>query len=138
MSRSSIRQYVRVPSNKHAPTRDLLDDLQATLLEMHANRIEAGGTSRTWNRLFNHAQALHLILRERPDGRDGIAALMESAVDTVQMSAEAWSLSWAEARARQVLTELEASSGLAAVDAKWTLREFDRGRLNTTWEPRRR
>ncbi len=120
-----------------APTGVLLEQLRTTLLDMHANRIEAGGTSRTWNRLFNQAQALHLILRERPDGREGISALLASDVETVQMSAAAWSLSWDEARARQVLTELEAADGLVAVDAKWTLREFDRGRLNTTWEPRR-
>ena len=61
---------------------------------------------------------------------------MASDIDAVRMSA-AWSLSWDEAQARQVLGELEAGPGLAAVDAKWTLREFDRGRLNTTWEPRR-
>ena len=131
------RHHERVQPPDDAPTRVLLDDLQDTLSKMHANRVEVGGTSRMWNRLFNHAQALHLILRDRPDGREGISALMASDVDTVRMSAAAWSLSWDESRARQVLRELEAGPGLAAVDAKWTLREFDRGRLNTTWEPRR-
>ena len=50
---------------------------------------------------------------------------MASDIGTVRMSAAAWSLSWDEARARQVLGELAAGPGPAAVDAKWRLREFD-------------
>lgn len=138
----SLRQLIERPSPRLAPPFDSAPIASASatacpFIGAPTALSQAGGTSRTWNRLFNRTQALHLILRERPDGRDGISALMASDMDTVRMSAAARSLSWDKARARQVLSELRAGPGLAAVDAKWTLREFDRGRLNATWEPRR-
>lgn len=55
---------------------------------------------------------------------------------TVRGWAAAHSLFWDEATARAELEAQTASEGLGAVDAKYTLREFDRGRLNMTWRPR--
>jgi hypothetical protein len=46
------------------------------------------------------------------------------------------SLFWDEAIARDELEAQAASKGLGTVDAKYTLREFDRGRLNMVWQPR--
>lgn len=47
----------------------VLIDYRATLLAMHRERIESGGTPRAWNRLVNRLQKLHLELRETPEGR---------------------------------------------------------------------
>lgn len=119
-------------------TAELLADFEATLLEMDAARIELGGSPSTWNQLMNRAQSLQLVLRETPEGRAGITALVGSEVPTVRLSAAAYALFWDEPIARAELERQMNDPGLASIDAKYTLREFDRGTLSTTWEPKHR
>lgn len=127
-----------MPSLDDQPTANLLAALVETLEGMDSERVEAGGKPPTWNRLVDRAQAIQLVLRERPDGRSGISALMDSDNATTRGWAAAWSLFWDEPRAREVLAQDAAGSGLGALDAKMTLREFDAGRLNMTWQPKSR
>jgi hypothetical protein len=119
-------------------TAELLVEFEATLLEMDAARIELGGSPKTWNRLMDRAQSLQLKLREVPEGRAGITALVRSEVPTVRLSAAAYALFWDEPIARAELERQMNDPGLASIDAKYTLREFDRGTLTMTWEPKRR
>ena len=116
--------------------RRVLPDYRATLLAMDRERIESGGTPRAWNRLVNQLQKLHLELRETPEGRAGITAMAHDPNPAVRGWAAAHSLFWDEAIARDELEAQAASKGLGTVDAKYTLREFDRGRLNMVWQPR--
>jgi hypothetical protein len=113
-----------------------LAEFEATLLAMHDCRVETGAKPGKWNRLVDKLQGLQLTLRESPEGRAGIARLIESPNPTVQGWAAAYSLFWDEPAARACLEKLEESRGLASTNAKYTLREFDAGRLNMTWVPR--
>jgi hypothetical protein len=58
-------------------------------------------------------------------------------VATVRLWAASHALFWDEQRARAEL-EREASTddNLSSFEAKITLREFDAGRLNTSWTPK--
>jgi hypothetical protein len=114
----------------------VLDEYRATLLAMHRGRIESGDTPRAWNRLVNRLQRLQLELRETPEGRAGITAMVGDPNPTVRCWAAAHSLFWDEDVARAELEAQAASGGLGTVDAKYTLQEFDRGRLDMTWQPR--
>ena len=114
---------------------DTLAEFEETLLEMHECRAEAGANPRKWNRLVNKLQSLQLVLRENPKGRAGIARLIDSQNPTIQGWAAAYALFWDEAPARARLEELMESGGLGSIDAKYTLREFDAGRLNMAWVP---
>ncbi len=69
-------------------------------------------------------------LRESEAGRSAISALMADASPHVRSWAAAHSLYWAEGEARAVLEELRDSNGRRSLSAKWTLREFDRGKLS--------
>jgi hypothetical protein len=115
----------------------MLDQYRKTLVEMHICRVENGGSSQRWNRLVNNLQRLHLVLRQEPQGRAGISALITDEVLTVRQWAATHALSWDEAAARSEL-ERQAASGpsLSEFDAKIALREHDAGRLNTTWSPK--
>jgi hypothetical protein len=119
-------------------TVELLAEFEATLLEMDAARIELDGSPKAWNRLMDRAQSLQLKLREAPEGRAGITALVGSEVPTVRLHAAAYALFWDEPIARAELERQMNDPGLASIDAKYTLREFDRGTLTMTWEPKSR
>jgi hypothetical protein len=119
-------------------TAELLSEFEETLLALDAACIELGGSAKPWNRLMNRAQAIQLALRETSEGRAGITALVASDVSTVRLHAACYALSWDEPIARAELERQMADPGLASVDAKWTLREFDRGRLDNTWIPKDR
>ena len=112
------------------------DQYRRVLLEMHEARVEAGGGSRRWNQLAERLQVLHLDLRASEEGRRTISSLMADSNPTVRCWAAAHSLFWDEPTARGVL-EREAcdEQSIAGSDAKMVLREFNAGRLNTTWEP---
>jgi len=116
----------------------LPDQYRRVLLEMHEARVEAGGGPRRWNRLAQRLQVLHLDLRASEQGRRTISSLMADGNPTVRCWAATHSLFWDESTARGVL-EREAcdEQSIAGFDAKMALREFNAGRLNTTWEPRR-
>jgi len=120
--------------SEQVETATLLADYRQTLLQMHACRIEQGGSARRWNRLVNKMQSLHLALRQRPAGRAGISELISDEVLTVRQWAATHALAWDEPGA---LAELEhqaaVDSSLSEFEAKITMREHAAGRLNTTW-----
>ena len=119
---------------------DLLRQYTAVLVELHDHRVEQGGDPRKWNLLVNKMQGLHLRLRESAEGRDAITSL---AINAPNITAQSWAaghaLAWDPATVRPVL-EAQATDdrSLAGLDAKMTLREFDAGRLDFTWLPKRR
>jgi hypothetical protein len=108
-----------------------------TLLEMHATRVEVGGSTSRWNRLADRLQRLHLQLRKEARGRAGITRLINDEVLTIRQWAATHALFWAEAEARAEL-ERQAGAGqtLAEFEAEIVLREYDAGRLNTSWTPK--
>jgi len=129
------RQYP--PSVEHVD--DLLRGYQAVLVDMRGHRVGQGGQPRKWNRLVHKMQRLQLRLRESAEGRDGITAL---ALHAPNVSAQSWAavhaLAWDPASVRPLL-EMQAAddTSLSGLDAKMALREFDAGRLDTTWLPKK-
>ena len=111
----------------------LLAEYEATLLAMHECRVETGRRPTKWNRLADRLQALHLQLRDSPEGRVGISALISHPNETVRSHAAAHALFWDEPVARAELERLAGGHGLVAVTAKYTLLEYDAGRLIPTW-----
>ena len=71
------------------PVSELLEDLEVVLLQMHDNRIAIGGRFGVWNQLFDKAQRLHLLLRDTPEGRAGITALISHSSSTSRQWAAA-------------------------------------------------
>lgn len=106
-----------------------------TLLEMNGARVELGGSPRRWNKLVDQLQRLHLGLRQHARGRAGIADLINDEVPTVRLWAATHALFWDEARARAQLEIVAIGPGIDALGARYTLREYDAGRLDTTWAP---
>ncbi len=79
------------------------------------------------------ARELHdcyVRLRASLGGRMAIVALTSSPNPRVQVWAAAHSLAWAPEVARQALEQVRLKDLPEAVDAKWTLKEFDRGSLS--------
>jgi hypothetical protein len=111
----------------------------ATLTAMAELPSRAGvaESPRHWNRLANELQRKRLILRESSFGQQAISALMDDPSPVVRVWAAGHALFWDEAKARSVLAALrdETGVGVGSVDAKYTLIEFDKGRLNPCWEP---
>jgi len=73
-------------------TAELLARFKATLIELDAAQLENGGSPKQWNRLLNRAQSLQLDLRETPERRAGITALLGSALPTVRLMAATYAL----------------------------------------------
>jgi hypothetical protein len=92
---------------------------------------------RRWNRLANELQRQQLILRESPSGQQAISTLMDDPRPMVRAWASSHALFWDESKARSVLEALrdDPGVGVVSVDAKYTLSEFDKGRLNQSWQP---
>ena len=111
----------------------------ATVTAMADLPNEAGvaESPRQWNRLANELQRQHLILRESLVGQQAISALMGDPRPVVRAWASSHALVWDEANAKSVLEALrdDAGAGVISVSAKYTLREFEKGRLNPSWEP---
>ena len=83
--------------------------------------------------LFDRLQVIFKQLRPEPSGRDGIAALMDDPTTGVRLIAASHSLAWAPDEAVKVLEAIESEPGLHAVTAKYTLKAFREGTLNTDW-----
>lgn len=115
---------------------ELAAKYRAALLEMDKQRIETGGRPRSWNRLVNRMQALHLRLRETAAGRDAITALIDDENPTVRSWSAVNSLAWAADTARPVRVAQANEQGLLGFEAQIALREFDAGRLDTGWQPK--
>lgn len=94
-------------------------------------------SARRWNRLADELQRQHLVLRGTAIGQQAISALMDDPRAVVRVWAAGHALFWDEAKARSVLEALRDDTGVGvrSVDAKYTLIEFDKGRLNPSWEP---
>jgi hypothetical protein len=92
---------------------------------------------RRWNRLANELQRQRLILRGSPLGQQAISALMDDPRPVVRAWASGHALLWDEDKARSVLEALrdDPDVGVVSIDAKYTLSEFDKGRLDPSWEP---
>lgn len=103
---------------------------------MSIARVDRGGDSDNWNALVDRLQRLHLALRETPQGRAGISDLMDDDDGVTRTWAVTFALFWDEAKARRVLHAEVAQDGLSGFEAEIALREFDAGRLNTTWTPK--
>jgi hypothetical protein len=122
-----------------ASVAELLAQYRATLTEMHSQRVEAGGKPRSWNRLVDRMQRIHLLLRESDEGRAGITELaLNGENETVRGWSALNALAWDPARVRPVLEAQAAERGLRALTARTTLKEFDAGRLKTDWVPKGR
>lgn len=119
-----------------ADTQVLLAEYRETLVSMDGCRVERGGDPRRWNRLVNRAQSLHLRLSETAEGRAGITGLIDDDVTTVRQWSAVNALAWDEQIARAELERVAADNGPGAFNARIALREFDAGRLNTTWQPK--
>jgi hypothetical protein len=118
------------------PVSELLKEYRDALLSMHRSRIGAGGDPHHWNRLVNKMQALHLQLRESPEGRDGITSMIRDECLTVRQWSATNALAWDPGVARTALLQEIETEGPGAFEAQVTLREYDAGRLNTVWRPK--
>jgi hypothetical protein len=101
------------------------------------SRAGIAQSPRRWNRLVNELQRQQLILRESASGRQAISMLMDDPRPVVRAWVASHALFWDEAKARSVLVALrdDPGAGVVSVDAKYTLSEFDEGRLNHSWQP---
>lgn len=115
---------------------DLTAEYRAILEQMHTQRIENGGKPRAWNRLVDRMQAVHLKLRTTQAGRDAITLLINDENPTVRSWSAVNALGWAEGVARAELEREAHADELLGFGARITLREFDAGRLNTSWVPK--
>ena len=112
----------------------------AAALEQMAVLPSAAGVAespRRWNQLVNELQRQQLFLRETASGRRAISRLMDDPRPVVREWAAVHALFWEETRARSVLEALrdDPEVGVHSINAKYTLIEFDGGRLNPLWEP---
>lgn len=96
-----------------------------------AGNIENSAQQRKW---ADRIHTAYRLLKESEDGRQAIATLMFDEDETVRLWAAGHSLQWDPVVARQVLEKLTLVKGLVAVSAKWTLREFDAGRLSFDYQ----
>jgi hypothetical protein len=107
---------------------------QETLLKMAELSGDKGAVAapRSWNRLVNRLETQRLVLSMSEAGRAVVSALLDHPRPTVRLWAAAAALRWDEQRARQVLETLRdspAEFGLHATSARYTLTEYDAGRL---------
>ncbi len=118
---------------------NLLARYRELLARMDAARIERSGRVRSWNRLVDEMQAAQMELRTTEAGRAGITSLIGDENPTVRSWSAVNALTWAPDVARAELERLaEAEDGLGGFEARIALREYDAGRLNTAWTPKRR
>lgn len=110
----------------------VIDDL------LQRYRYGAEGTSYSDPKLANRSHdAMHASykrLRDTAEGRAGIMSLMSDTSPHVRVWAAAHSLQWNMPVARRVLETLRDSGGPCSFTAGITLEEFDRGKLNTTFD----
>jgi hypothetical protein len=118
--------------------RELLSDHRETLIQWgeESERLGERGALRRANRLFDLTHAQFKRLRESPEGRDGITALMSDPNPYVASSAAAHSLLWEPELATARLEELESSQdapGQVQIAAEYTLKEWRAGKLSFEW-----
>jgi hypothetical protein len=111
-------------------------DVAAMLADYQATAIAwdlAQGDAKAANQLFDRLYQLAGELRATEAGRQGITALIHDPRVGVRLIAASQSLRWAPAEAIVALEQIENGRGLHAVSAKYTLKSFQEGRLNTDW-----
>ena len=83
------------------------------------------------NRLFDQVHAAAKALSATESGKAAISGLLTDEDANVRLCAATYALRWDEAEARRALEDIRDSDrSLRAVTAKWTLREWDSGRLS--------
>jgi hypothetical protein len=85
------------------------------------------------NPIFDRLHSLAKHLRETPAGRQGLERLTRHEQLGVRLLAATECLAWAAERAVPVLEDIEASAGLHAVSAKYTLKSYRSGTLDLDW-----
>jgi hypothetical protein len=97
-------------------------------------RDGAEGTSVPDAKVANKSQrkmhACYKQLRETPEGREGIMALMKDSSPHVRCWAAAHSLQWEPIEAQRTLQALQESGGPCSFDAEITLEQFGKGALS--------
>jgi hypothetical protein len=111
-------------------TAKVLSEYRSTLLQW-GEALEAGKVARA-NRLFDRNHRQFKRLREAPEGREGIAALMEDEHPRVRLVAATHSLLWVPDRALEVLEQLKTDRKIG-VDAEYTIKEWQAGSLSLDW-----
>ena len=87
------------------------------------------GDPKKANRCYYIAETCYKELKETEEGRQGIMSLMTDENPYVRVCAAARSLGWDPEQARRVLEEIRDGDGPGSFTAKWTLIEYDKGRL---------
>jgi hypothetical protein len=82
------------------------------------------------NRVFDRLHSVAKALSATAEGRVAISSLLDDEDASVRMCAATYSLRWNEDAARRVLESIrDTDPSLRAVTAKYTLRDWDAGRL---------
>jgi hypothetical protein len=82
------------------------------------------------NVLFRKHHRLFMTMKDTPEGRMSIGALLDDREPVVRLLAATHSLVWDSLKAVGVLENLERAGGRYSLDAKWTLRSFRDGTLD--------
>jgi len=93
----------------------------------------AQGDAKAANGLFDRLYQLAGELKATEAGRRGITALIDDPSVGVRLIAASHSLRWAPDESIAALEQIEHGRGLHAVSAKYTLKAFREGGLNTDW-----
>ena len=117
-----------------AATPHAIEGYRETLTEMADLAGDEGfvSSTRRWNRLVDQLRDHEAVVRESPEGREAVEALLDDPRPTVRLWAATAALSWDESRARDVLVEIREKPtpyGLNSINAKQTLLALDAGRL---------
>jgi hypothetical protein len=92
-----------------------------------------GGDARKANHIFDRLHALAKELRQTPAGRAGLLGLTRHEIPGVRLLAATECLAWSPEVAVPTLEAIESSVGLHAVSAKYTLKSYRAGTLDSDW-----
>jgi hypothetical protein len=109
------------------------------LADVVGDQGHAPSSVRRWERLLSQAQSERLTLRESPEGRSAITALITDPRPTVRLWSACAALSWDEAAALETLRELRESPslyGIHSISAKHLMLGFEAGNLDPDAQPR--
>lgn len=105
-----------------------LTQYRETILEQQRALNE--GNARKANRLYDRLLEMRQVLTATEEGRARITDMMMTDRElAVVLHAATDTLFWSPREARRVLKRIERKNGDGALTAKYTLQEFDAGRL---------
>lgn len=112
-----------------------MNDVQQAVDEYKKLALAWGSerNSKKANRIFDKLHALALVLRESPDGRQGLESLLDHENRGVRLKAGSDCLAWGSAEAVAALEALVQPRGFHSLDAEMTLREYRAGRMRFDW-----